>query len=659
MISLFKVIFPPSSFMPRWIIFLVDVLLCTLSYLLATFLRFNFFITEPFIGALLLPLPMVLVSRMVFMIQFRIYAGIIRHTSMEDALRVFYTILSSTALIIIENTIIGQVTHSKTSFIPLSILIIDSFLCLVLMCIFRFSSKIIFANIYKPGRTATTQFAIFGAGEAGMIVKQKLEIAGKIASDRHVAAFFDDDPRKQYAFMDGVTIFPFDTDIEEVARKHGITKLVISTNNISFSRRQKIIERCLELDIHVRNVPPSERWINGELSINQFKQVSIEDLIERDPIVLDKGAIAHQLFQKNILITGAAGTIGREIAFQIIKYYKPEKLILVDKSELKLYELEHAIEQSFKYNVGIELVVGDITNESRMRGIFQRYAPSIVYHAAAYKHVPLMEDNPSEAIWVNIGGTKLIADLSVEYGVDKFVMVSTDKAVNPTNVMGASKRIAEIYVQSINTKIHEDEYSSHTKFITTRFGNVLGSSGSVIPKFRQQIEEGGPITVTHPDITRYFMTIPEACQLVLEAGNMGNGGEIYIFDMGQSVKIIDLARKMIKLSGLQIGSDIQIVFTGLRPGEKLKEELLADQEKILPTYHPKIMISKVRTYEYDWVQKQIKMLIQMYEGQNGEHMVAKMKEIVPEFISQNSVFEELDYKLPKQEDTAIKHSYLG
>jgi FlaA1/EpsC-like NDP-sugar epimerase len=657
MISLFKFIFPPSSFMPRWIIFSVDVLLCTFSYLLATFLRFNFFISEPFTSALLLPLPVVLVSRMIFMIQFRIYAGIIRHTTIEDMLRVFYTILASTALIIIENTIISRVTNNPSAFIPLSILIIDSLLCLVLMSLFRFSSKILFSTIYKPARASVTQFAIFGAGESGMIVKQKLEASTKLPSNRNVAAFFDDDSRKVHGYMDGVTVYNFDEEFEDVIKRKNITELVVSTNNISFSRRQKIIERCLELDVHVRNVPPSDRWINGELSINQFKQVSIEDLIERDPIVLDKGAIAHQLFQKNILITGAAGTIGREITFQILKFFKPEKLILVDKSELKLYELEHALSQSFKLN-NIEILVGDITNESRMRSIFQRYAPSIVYHAAAYKHVPLMEDNPGEAIWVNVGGTKLIADLSVEYGVDKFVMVSTDKAVNPTNVMGASKRIAEIYVQSMNNQIHLNEYASHTKFITTRFGNVLGSSGSVIPKFRRQIESGGPVTVTHPDITRYFMTIPEACQLVLEAGNMGEGGEIYIFDMGQSIKIIDLARKMIKLSGLQIGSDIQIVFTGLRPGEKLKEELLADQEKVLPTYHPKIMISKVRTYEFEWVQKQIVILLKMYDGQNSEFIVAKMKEIVPEFISQNSVYEELDYKHPKHTDTAIKHSYL-
>jgi FlaA1/EpsC-like NDP-sugar epimerase len=333
---------------------------------------------------------------------------------------------------------------------------------------------------------------------------------------------------------------------------------------------------------------------------------------------------------------------------------------LVDKSEIKLYELDNILSQSFhsSYKNKIEIVVGDIGNEARMRSIFEKYAPSIVYHAAAYKHVPLMEDNPGEAINVNVGGTKMMADLSVEYGVDKFVMVSTDKAVNPTNVMGASKRIAEIYVQALNNELQLGRQLSHTKFITTRFGNVLGSSGSVIPKFRKQIEEGGPITVTHPDITRYFMTIPEACQLVLEAGNMGNGGEIYIFDMGESIKIIDLARKMIKLSGLKIGKDIQIVFTGLRSGEKLKEELLADHEQTLPTYHPKIMIARVRVYDFDWTKNQIIALINLYASQNEERIVAKMKELVPEFISQNSIFESLDYKQKNNMESVNKHSHF-
>jgi FlaA1/EpsC-like NDP-sugar epimerase len=538
--------------MPRWVIFLIDVAVCAFSFVFATLLRFNFFFNDPFYLRLFYPLPVVLAVRIVFMIYFRIYAGIIRHTSLQDAIRVFYTVAISTVLLVVINMGYSRIFPEEPAFIPLSIIIIDFFGSLVLMSAFRLSAKVLYIRINRPDENTLIHYAIFGAGEAGIIAKRKLEQHGKVNGEKKVAAFFDDDLRKEHNYVDGVTIFNTDKDFENVIRRFNITELIISPQHISTARKQAIIEKCLELDINVRNVPPSNRWINGELSFNQLKQVRIEDLIERDAIVLDKGAIAQQLFQKTVLITGAAGSIGSEIANQILKHFNPLKIILVDKSEVRLYELDNELSESYKsnYKNRIEIVIGDITNEARMRKVFEKHAPNIVYHAAAYKHVPLMEDNPCEAIRVNVGGTKLIADLSVEYGVEKFVMVSTDKAVNPTNVMGASKRIAEIYVQSLNTFLHsgKDE-AHHTRFITSRFGNVLGSSGSVIPRFRKQIEEGGPITVTHPDITRYFMTIPEACQLVLEAGNMGNGGEIYIFDMGQSVKIIDLARKMLKLSG--------------------------------------------------------------------------------------------------------------
>lgn len=595
------------------------------------------------------------------MVYFRIYAGIIRYTSLQDAVRLFYTLSFSSILLGFINIFYLRVSPSHISFIPISIIIIDYFGSLVLMSAFRMTAKILFIQVNKPDKNVVVHYAIFGAGEAGIVAKRKLEQHGRIKGEKQVVAFFDDDTRKENNYVDNVTIFNFDSHFEDIVNKLNITELVISPQNMPPSRRQAIIEKCLELDVNIRNVPPAERWINGELSFNQLKQVRIEDLIEREAIVLDKGAIAQQLFQKTVLITGAAGSIGSEIAVQILKNFNPLKLILLDKSEVRLYELDMELSAGYKPNVKskIDLVVGDITNEARMRMIFEKYAPNIVYHAAAYKHVPLMEDNPTEAVWVNVMGTKLVADLSVEYGAEKFVMVSTDKAVNPTNVMGASKRIAEIYVQALDTHLQEvSKGLHHTRFITTRFGNVLGSSGSVIPKFRKQIEEGGPITVTHPDITRYFMTIAEASQLVLEAGNMGDGGEIYIFDMGESVRIYDLARKMLKLSGLKIGKDIQIIFTGLRPGEKLKEELLADQERTMPTYHPKIMIAKVRTYDFDWCQLQIQMLITLYKEQNNDFIVSKMKEIVPEFLSQNSVFEELDYK-PKIFNSDIsKHSFL-
>ncbi|MES2396079.1 MAG: nucleoside-diphosphate sugar epimerase/dehydratase, partial [Bacteroidota bacterium] len=374
-------------------------------------------------------------------------------------------------------------------------------------------------------------------------------------------------------------------------------------------------------------------WINGELSFKQIKKVQIEELLGRDPILLDKEDIQKQLTGKVILVTGAAGSIGSEIVRQLIPF-RPKKIILVDQAESPLYDMELELYDKHKEQ-SYEVVMGDIRNKERMDNVFRTFKPQIVFHAAAYKHVPMMENNPSESILTNVLGTKTLADLSVEHKVERFVMVSTDKAVNPTNVMGASKRIAEIYTQSLS-KV------SNTKFITTRFGNVLGSSGSVIPRFRQQIENGGPVTITHPDITRYFMTIPEACQLVLEAGAMGKGSEIFIFDMGQSIKIVDLAMKMIKLSGLVLDKDISITYTGLRPGEKLYEELLADHENTLPTHHKQIMVAQVKEYNFDEITSTVNELIALFDKQDNKLIVKKMKLLVPEFKSNNSVYEALD-----------------
>lgn len=659
MTALLKFLYPKASSIPRWVIFLIDVSICSFSFVFATFLRFNFFLNDTYQIEYFYGLPVVIAIRVAFMLYFRIYAGIIRHTSVQDALRVSYTVTFSTIVIIAVNYFYSRFMNQGIVLIPISIIIIDYFGSLLIMNTFRISVKILFMRFNKFESGAATHYAIFGAGEAGIIVKRKLQKEG--IENRKVVAFFDDDPRKEKNFVDGITIYNGLKDIESVIKKLNIQELIISPQHMPKLRKQELIEKCLSLDVNVRSVPPVERWINGELSFNQLKQVRIEDLIERDAIVLDKGAIAQQLFNKTILVTGAAGSIGSEIANQILKHFNPKKVLLVDKSEVRLYELEAELEQNHRglHRNMVEIVMGDITNEARMRNVFQTFAPNIVYHAAAYKHVPLMENNPSEAVRVNIGGTKLIADLAVEYGVEKFVMVSTDKAVNPTNVMGASKRIAEIYVQSLNSHLAQKGDVRFTRFITTRFGNVLGSSGSVIPKFRKQIEDGGPITVTHPDITRYFMTIPEACQLVLEAGNMGKGGEIYIFDMGKSIKIIDLAKKMIQLSGLKLGSDIQIVFTGLRPGEKIKEELLADQEKTLPTYHPKIMIAKVRTYDFATCLNDVNALIDLYNDQQNGTIVSKMKALVPEFISQNSIYEELDYERKKQTVNISSSTFLS
>jgi FlaA1/EpsC-like NDP-sugar epimerase len=398
-------------------------------------------------------------------------------------------------------------------------------------------------------------------------------------------------------------------------------------------QKQEIIDACLANNIKVFSVPPVSSWINGELSFKQIKKINVKDLLERSIIDIHTENIRKELEGKCVLVTGAAGSIGSEMVKQILPF-KPSKLILLDQAESPLYELERELQDELNYS-GFEIVVGDIRNEARMRNVFQHFKPEYVFHAAAYKHVPLMENNPSEALLTNVKGTRVLADLSSEFGAKKFVMVSTDKAVRPTNVMGASKRVAEIYVQSLGQV-------SQTKFITTRFGNVLGSNGSVIPIFARQIERGGPVTVTHPDVTRFFMTIPEACLLVLEAGTYGQGGEIFLFDMGKSVKIKDLVEKMIKLSGLTLNKDITIKYTGLRPGEKLYEELLNDKENTVETHHKRIMKALVQEFDFKIVEQAINEMIPFFETQNNEEIVKRMKLLVPEYKSKNSVFEQLD-----------------
>jgi FlaA1/EpsC-like NDP-sugar epimerase len=412
-------------------------------------------------------------------------------------------------------------------------------------------------------------------------------------------------------------------------------------HNLDEQTKKSALENCLALGIQVLTVPPSDQWIYGKLNPQQIKDLKIEDLLQRNPIKIDNTRISEDLHGKRVLVTGAAGSIGSEIVNQVLSY-KPAMVILCDQAESPLHEIKLEVEEKFP-NVPTTIFIADIRNLQRMQKLFSDFRPEVVFHAAAYKHVPMMEENPSEAVLANVLGTKHVADLSVAFGTEKFVMVSTDKAVNPSNVMGTTKRIAEIYIQALkDNPINNKPGVQPTRFVTTRFGNVLGSNGSVIPRFRAQIQKGGPITVTHPEITRYFMTIPEAVQLVLEAGTMGTGGEIFIFDMGQPVKITDLALKMIKLAGLQPDKDIKIVYTGLRPGEKLYEELLNAGERTMPTHHPKIKIAQVITYPYEAVAADIQKLLELNKGQDDEAIVNKMKEIVPEFISKNSQYEYLD-----------------
>lgn len=618
--------------LPRWSILILDLGICAFSLTLSFFLRFDFknYDAIPLADKQTLPYAyLILLSiRAVSFIFSRIYKGVVRYTSSKDAIRILTVIIAGSVLMYLAN-IISYFFVLGFYVVSTQVIITDCLITLFIMISSRLAVKAIYFESRNPER-GKINVLIYGAGEGGIITKRTLDRDAAIKYK--VVGFIDDDVNKRGRSLEGAFVYPF-SEIEKLVRDNEVESVIISIQNLSPAKKNEIADWCLNNNVRLLNVPPATKWINGELSFNQLRGVNIEDLLEREPIKLDNDIINVQLNSKVILITGAAGSIGSELSRQCIKY-NPSKIILLDQSESPLHDVELEFGDKFKKEQ-FEVVIADVRNADRMRNVFKSFKPNIVFHAAAYKHVPMMENNPSESILNNILGTKNTADLAVEFGVQKFVFVSTDKAVNPTNVMGASKRIAEIYIQSLGKK-------STTKFITTRFGNVLGSNGSVIPRFKKQIELGGPVTITHPEITRYFMTIPEACQLVLEAGSMGKGGEIFVFDMGKSVKIVDLARKMIKLSGLEEGRDIKIVFTGLRPGEKLYEELLADAENTMPTHHSQILIGKVREYEYSEVSKVIEELIKLFDTQNNNKIVQCMKELVPEFKSNNSVFERLD-----------------
>lgn len=614
--------------LPRWSILIIDLVVCIFSLTLAFFLRFNFkSIPAEDLANLPYDYVLVVVVRLISFIISKTYKGVVRYTGSSDAMRIFKVVLSGSFCMFLVNMI---TLYTLGYFIiPTAIIVIDALVTLFLMISSRLAVKAVYFENKNPEKEKI-QVIIYGAGESGIITKRTLD---RDAAIRYkVVGFIDDDEKKKGRSLEGVFVYPV-SKLGDLIRENNVDSVIISIQNLTPSKKNEIIDDCLHYGVKVLNVPPVAKWINGELSFNQIKSINIEELLERDPIKLDNQLINEELNHKTVLITGAAGSIGSELARQCARF-NPSLIILLDQAESPLHELD--LEFSEKaVSCRYEVVIADIRNKERMRNVFNTFKPDLVFHAAAYKHVPMMENNPSESIYTNILGTRIVADLAVEFHVGKFVMISTDKAVNPTNVMGASKRIAEIYIQSLGKQ-------SATKFITTRFGNVLGSNGSVIPRFKKQIEQGGPVTITHPEITRFFMTIPESCQLVLEAGSMGKGGEIFLFDMGKSVKIVDLARKMIRLSGLKEDTDIKITYTGLRPGEKLYEELLASSENALPTHHRQILVGKVREYEFKEVQAFITELIQLFGTQDNERIVAKMKEIVPEFLSNNSVFETLD-----------------
>ena len=558
------------------------------------------------------------------------YTGIVRYTGVQDAVRIAAAVAMSSFIILVINTVaLGYSTILSLTTLVITLYTVFTFLFLIS---YRVLVKYLFAYA-KNYKMKKKSVVIFGAGDTGVATQRVLENDGQ--SNIQIVAFIDDDKKKGSKNLNGAPIMTF-AAFKELANVQPIDELIIASYSLPTKRKNEIVDFCLDHDIKALSVPPYSKWAEGKFTSRQLQSIKIEDLLERDPIQINNNQIKSQIKGKRILVTGAAGSIGSEIVRQLIPY-APELIILCDQAETPLHTLElELIENGTRANCVSYLA--DITNKSRMESLFEEFKPQYVYHAAAYKHVPMMELCPTEAVRNNVVGVKLIADLSVKYNVDRFVMISTDKAVNPTNVMGASKRMAEMYVQALSK-----QEGIGTKFITTRFGNVLGSNGSVIIRFKEQIEKGGPVTVTHPNITRYFMTIPEACQLVLEAGSMGNGGEIFVFDMGQPVAIADLAKKMIRLYGLIPNIDINITYSGLRPGEKLYEELLNDEENTTQTYHDKILIAKVRDVSYDLVYQSTIELENILNTTNDEmQLVSKMKELVPEYISNNSIYEKLD-----------------
>ena len=619
----------PQRNIPRVFIFIGDVVVCAVSIWLAYLLRFNFRVPQHEIDLLLPMLPVFFAVRVISFYFYKTYTGIIRYTSTRDASRILLTLATGSLSIGLLNPVFYY--FNSYYVLPFSVIIIDFLLSVFIMTSTRLLIKVAYMEMRNP-TSEKTGVIIYGAGDAGMITKRTLD--RDTGSKYKVIAFIDDDKKKVGNKIEGIPIYHARKDLEGLLTANRIKHLIISIQEIAPLRKQEIVDTCLRYDTKVLNVPPIKTWINGELSFKQIKKVKIEDLLGRDAIQLDTEKIKADITGKTILVTGAAGSIGSEIVRQIIPF-NPAMIVMLDMAESPLHELEVDLSEMNDVTCNYEAVIGDIRNMERMRNVYYTFKPHIVFHAAAYKHVPMMEHNPSEGILNNVLGTKVIADLAVEFKVQKFVMISTDKAVNPTNIMGATKRIAEMYTQVLNR-------TGSTRFITTRFGNVMGSNGSVLPRFKKQIDLGLPLTVTHPDVTRFFMTISEACQLVLEAGAMGNGGEIFIFDMGESVRIADIAKQMIQLSGLELGKDIQIVYTGLRHGEKLYEELLANEENALPTHHRKIMIARVKENNLQKVTEDVKELIGLFSTQNNISIVRKMKEMIPEFISNNSEFEKLD-----------------
>jgi FlaA1/EpsC-like NDP-sugar epimerase len=619
----------------RWLILLIDQLIITFALGLSlTILKKSVF-HGVIDNNLLLCLVVYNVIAMSVFVSMRIHTGIIRYSSVDDIFRVFKAVLLASLLFEVFNYFLLSPYFGFDNKWFISILIINFYISASMLIALRIAVKQLFHYLKDLKVAAKEILLIYGADRSSLLIKQGLDSSSE--KNFEILGFVDDNQDKRNKYIEQKKVFSSQS-IPFLKNKYGVEKMIIMEDCIDIEGRKLAINKCMECGIRVIAVSALNYWLNGKLKLSQLPDLKIEDLLQRDPIHMEGENIKCELKDKRVLITGAAGSIGSEIVRQVLKC-NPQLIILCDQAETPLHELQLEIEDNFNAN-NCELVIVNIQNYGRLRILFETYRPEIVFHAAALKHVPMMEHNPSEAVLTNVMGTKNLADLAIDYDVDKFIMISTDKAVRPTNVMGASKRIAEIYIQSLQN--HQTDIVHRTRFITTRFGNVLGSNGSVVPRFKAQIQMGGPVTVTHPAITRYFMTIPEAVQLVLEAAVMGKGGEIFIFDMGEPIKLLDLAINMIKLAGFVPYADIKICFTGLRPGEKLYEELLNDTEKVVPTYHEKIKISNVIYHPYIYVKREIDELLEFSRLNDDQAMVRKMKEIVPEYISANSIFQSMD-----------------